>query len=492
MQTIVEKIGKYACSLRYAKLPPAVVDYAKRIFLDSLACLYGGLGSRPAEMVRSTVAAYGGAAQATVIGTRLKTTAQHAGLANGVAIRYQDYNDVYFGPAWTAHPSDNLASLLAVSEWRHLGGKAFLNAMVVAYEVQMRFADLPVERNLWHRGWHHTAACAYASAAGAAKLLGLTAPQTAHAIALAGARANTFAEIRHGNIPFDKALSAPMVASEAIFYTLLAQRGFTGSLTLLEGPYGFKHAVAGGADVGPLVPKPGDYRILKVGLKPYPVEGMTPAMVEAALALKKTHAIVPEEIKRIRILAHEEALTKPSWDAQKLRPDSKETADHSFHYCVAVALVAGAVTSRQFERDWLGNTLVHGLIDKTTLEADAKLTALFKAGARPAALEITTKRGRFYLEVRYPLGDPRNPMSWRDVEDKFVAQAEAVVGRGPCDKIIRRVKKLEQEPDMHDFVALIATRKPAQRGSKGRALPPRRARAKKKTARRREQGGQRP
>ena len=463
MSTIAEKLGNYACSSRYATLPPEIADYAKRIFLDSLACLYGGLASRPASIVRATVAECGGAAQATVIGARRKTTAQQAALANGVAIRYQDYNDVYFGPAWTAHPSDNLASLLAVGEWRRRGGKAFLGAMVVAYEVQMRFADLPVKKNLWHRGWHHTAACAYASAAGVAKLLGLTAMQTAHAIALAGARANTFSEIRHGNIPLDKALSAPMVASNAIFYALLAQKGFTGSLTLLEGPYGFKHAVAGGVDVGPLVPRTGDYRIMKIGLKPYPVEGMTPAMVEAALLLRKRHAIVPSEIERIRILAHEEAVTKPSWDAKKLRPDSKETADHSFHYCVAVALVAGAVTSRQFERDWLNNRIVHRLIARTTLAADAKLTALFKQGARPAALEITTTRGKFYLEVKYPLGDPRNPMSWRDVEAKFIAQAEPVTGRKTATAIIQRVARLEQEPDMFDFVKLIAKRKPGSR-----------------------------
>ena len=340
--------------------------------------------------------------------------------------------------------------------------------MVIAYEVQMRFSDLPVKKNLWHHGWHHTAACAYASAAGVAKLLGLTAGETAHAITLAGARANTFSEIRHGNIPLDKALSAPMVASNAIFYALLAEKGFTGSLTLLEGPYGFKHAVAGGVDVRPLVPRAGDYRIMKVGLKPYPVEGMTPAMVEAALVLKKRHAIVPAEIKRIRILAHEEAVTKPSWDAKKLRPDSKETADHSFHYCVAVALVAGAVTSRQFERDWLRNRTVHNLIDKTTLEADARLTALFKRGARPAALEITTPRGRFFLEVKYPLGDPRNPMSWGDVEAKFISQAEPVTGLKTALAIIERAAHLEREPDMRGFVKLIAQRAATKRGGKVR------------------------
>src|SRR5688500_5518126 len=200
MGTIVERIGEYAASLRPEHLDAAVSDYAKRILLDSFACGYGGLESEPARIVRHGIAELGGDAQATLFGKDARSSAQFAALANGVAIRYQDYNDVYFGPAWTAHPSDNLASLIAVAEWQQCSGADFLLAMVAAYEVQLRFSDLPVERNLWHYGWHHTAACAYASAAGVSKLLGLDAAQTAHAIALAGARANTFAEIRHGNI----------------------------------------------------------------------------------------------------------------------------------------------------------------------------------------------------------------------------------------------------------------------------------------------------
>ena len=457
--TVTERIGAYVEALRYDVLPSEVVDYAKRILLDSLACLYGGLDSAPARIVRETISEVGGAEQATVMWGGEKTSAQNAALANGVAIRYQDYNDVYFGPAWTAHPSDNLASLIAVAEWQQCSGADFLLAMVAAYEVQLRFSDLPVERNLWHYGWHHTAACAYASAAGVSKLLGLDAAQTAHAIALAGARANTFAEIRHGNIPLDKALSAPIMASNGLFYALLARRGFTGAATILEGPYGFKHAVARGADVEPLVPAHGDFRILNVGLKPYPVEGMTPAMVQAALELRKEHEIRPEEILKIRILAHEEAVTKPSWDPKKFRPDSKETADHSFYYCVAVALVAGEVTSRQFEPEWLENPTVLALIDKASLEAKPELTALFKQGARPAAVEVTTARGTFFREIPYPLGDPKNAMTWDHVIAKLRSQSEGVLTAASSDAIVKKVKSIEKECDLGELIRLLVVRR---------------------------------
>jgi 2-methylcitrate dehydratase len=294
----------------------------------------------------------------------------------------------------------------------------------------------------------------YSAAAGAGDCWGSMA-RLGHAIALSGARSNTLSEIRHGDIPMDKALSAPLVASQSILCALLARRGFTGCSTLLEGPYGFRHAVAGGADVEPLVPRSGDFRILNVGLKPYPVEGMTPAMVQAALELKAEFGITPAEIESIRIFAHEEALTKPSWDAHKLAPTTKETADHSFYFCVAVALVAGEVTSRQFGEAWLHNPDVAALMARTRLEEKPELTTLFRQGRRPAAVEVKTPRGTFHREVLYPLGDPRNPMTWDDVTKKFLTQAEPVLGAQRAREIADRTFAIDGEASMRSFVALL-------------------------------------
>lgn len=455
MSTIVESIGEYAAGLGAEHLEPAVFDYAKRILLDSLACGFGGLNSAPARIVRDGISEFGGYPQATILGKGLKSSAQLTALANGVAIRYQDYNDVYFGPAWTAHPSDTIASVLAAAEWRKSTGLDFLLGLIVAYEVQMRFADLPVPRNLWHRGWHHTAACSYAAAAGVGRILRLDKVQMGHAISLSGARSNTFSEIRHGNIPMDKALSAPIVASQSILYALLAKNGFTGCETLLEGPYGFANAVAGGVDVRPLIPEFGDFRIMKVGLKPYPVEGMTPAMVQAAIELRNEHNIKPNEIQSIRIFAHEEAVTKPSWDDHKHAPKNKETADHSFYYCTAIGLVAGECTSEQFDEKWLRNADILRLLKVCELEAKPHLTALFKRGARPAAVEVKTLRGTFHREILYPKGDPNNPMSWEDVANKFIRQSERVIDKSLAQKIIELTKNIEQEKDISAFAEML-------------------------------------
>jgi 2-methylcitrate dehydratase len=218
----------------------------------------------------------------------------------------------------------------------------------------------------------------------------------------------------------------------------------------------FGKTVAGGVDVEALVPQCGDFRILKIGLKPYPVEGMPPAMVQAAIELRAEHGIDPAEVEAIRIYAHEEAVTKPSWDEHKFAPANKETADHSFYYCTAVGLVAGECTSAQFTDKWLKHPLVAKLMAVSTLEAKPELTALYKQGARPAAVEVNTRRGTFSREVLYPKGDPNNPMTWDDVTQKFRQQAEPVLGPTRAGEIVERCRSIEKEADMRAFASSLS------------------------------------
>ena len=91
-----------------------------------------------------------------------------------------------------------------------------------------------------------------------------------------------------------------------------------------------------------------------------------------------------------------------------------------------------------------------------TLEAKPELTALFKQGARPAVVEVKTKRGTFTREVLYPKGDPNNPMTWDDVSKKFMNQAEPVLGNALAREVIERTMAIEKEGDMRGFVQKLA------------------------------------
>lgn len=454
--TVLDRIADYVTGIQYEDLPAEVVEYTKQIFLDSLACLYGGIESEPARITRRVLAGVGGNPQATVISDGSRTSMENAAVCNGVALRYLDYNDIYFGPAWTSHASDNIPTLLAVAEATGASGRDLLLATVLAYEVQMAFSDLPVKRNLWHGGWHHTGACAYSGAAGVAKLLRLDPSQTSHAMALNAARANTFSEIRHGDIPMDKALSAPLAAARGIVSALLAKEGFTGQTHILEGRYGFKHAVAEGVDVTPLIPsRDATFRIMKDGLKPWPVEGMTPAMVEAAIELRPKVLSRLDDITEIVIHVHSEAITKPSWDESKMAPTSKETADHSFPYCVGVALVAGTVTPAHFSEEWLFNPAIRRLLDCSRLQLDDRLTEEFERGGRPARVEIRIDDERYEKEIIQPLGSYARPMSDKQLASKFRSLASPFLDDPASQRVIDRTLALDGEESMIDYVAAL-------------------------------------
>jgi len=454
MRTVLEELADYATSLSADEIPEPARGAVLRAFVDGIACAFYGIQSRPAETVRSVAAEMGGSPGVSLWGLAEKTSAYWAALVNGVALRYWDFNDVYFGPAWTAHPSDNIAAVFGAAEHVGATGGQFLDALVVAYEIQMAFSDLPVEANLWHRGWHHTVACSYASAAAASRLLGLDADQAADAMALAGARSNTLAEIRHGAISMDKALSAPFAAASGLLCAFLARAGYTGCRTLLEGRYGFGFAVAGGAEVSGLIPDRGAFRAGKISLKPYPVEGMTITMVEAALNSREKYDGRIEDISAITVRTYEEALTKPSWDDDKIVPASKETADHSFTFCVALAIVAGRVTLEEFGPEWLTDPRVLSLIPRIRFETSGEYTELYRAGSRPAAVEIHGPDGSAFSEVLHPRGDPARPADWRDLRVKFAMAAEPYLG-ADTDSGFERLMAIDQDQDIRSIARLL-------------------------------------
>ena len=136
-----DRLAALVHGIHYAELPPEVIHQVKRITLDTLACALGAHHSEPARMVRTVARQLGGVPECTLIGASEKTSCTLATLVNGTLMRYLDGNDYYFGKD-SAHPSGNLAPALAVAEHAHRGGRELIEAMVAAYEVQLRLCDL--------------------------------------------------------------------------------------------------------------------------------------------------------------------------------------------------------------------------------------------------------------------------------------------------------------------------------------------------------------
>ena len=177
-------------AVRYEDLPTPVVRRAKELILDTIGCAYGGFDCQVGEAVRSMATDLGGHAESTVLGSGQRTSMPLATFVNGTMLRYLDANDYYFGRD-PAHPSGNLAVALAVGEKMGCTGPQLITALVVAYEVHLRFCEFSGQPTLWQRGWHHGTNSQFSSAALAALLLRADPTQTANAMAISGSHHNS-------------------------------------------------------------------------------------------------------------------------------------------------------------------------------------------------------------------------------------------------------------------------------------------------------------
>lgn len=447
---IRDDLADLVLGMTYADLPPAVVHQAKRLVLDTMGCAMGGFNGPPTRIVRDVVRDMGCRGESTILGEGGTTSCAYATLVNGTMLRYLDYNDYYFRRD-TAHASANIAAALAVAEGEGLTGRDVILGIVVGYEVQLRLCTHA--GSLWERGWAGATNLSYSAAAVASRLMGLDATQTANALAIAGSVNNTLTESRHGNIPMMKATGEANAARGGVEAALFARRGLTGPEQIFEGRWGWIPVVAGDADPAALVaPIDGEYLIMQDCFKPYAAEMMTQSSVAAAIAVVAENGINPADIGHVEARYHEYALRKPSWDPAKLQPKDRETADHSFPYCIAVAMLDGDCGPAQFTVEKLADPAVRDLMARIELTTDPELTVLFPESFG-TAIKVIMRSGEVFESVCHtPPGHPRNPLSDAQIEAKFRRLSEGLLGEGAMDQAIAATWELDRCEDVGAYM----------------------------------------
>jgi 2-methylcitrate dehydratase len=317
---LADRLARYGQALCYDDLPEAVVHEVKRRVLDSLGCALGAWNAAPCRIARQLAQTVKVPQGATLWGTRHKTLPDLATFANGGLVRYLDFNDTYLAKE-PAHPSDNIAAVLAVGEATRASGKRVIQAIVLAYEVQCRLCDAAALRP---RGWDHVTYGPLSSALAAAKVLKLSDAQTFHAINLAGVSNIALRQTRVGDLSMWKACAFSNAARNGVFAALLAQRGMTGPSPIFEGEKGFMKLVSGpfelpafGGERGQAPASRGSqspsFKILDTYIKHYPVEYHAQTAVEAALALRSEliqaeGVQAPEQITEVEIGSYDVAI----------------------------------------------------------------------------------------------------------------------------------------------------------------------------------------
>jgi len=458
-ETVTAAMAKWAASLTFEQLSDEAVHQAKRFLLDSLGCALGGYRQHDVRIALDVLGEIAGGGAATVIGSGARMDVVSASLANALMIRVMDYNDIYWKQD-PSHPSDIFPAAIACAERSRAGGRELIAGLVLGHEFEMRFCEAAFP-GIRERGWHHATLTAFVSPIVAGRMLKLGWQQIQHAIGISASRHATLGAVTAGKLTMMKNTVDPMATQSGVLAALLAEKGYTGPEHVVDGKEGLTHCFGPEWKLGVLTDGLGEsWRITQCGMKAFPTEALTHTPISATLDLVKQHDLQPEQVAKIHIRSLARAADILA-DPSKYDPRSKETADHSLPYVIAAALVDRQVTPLQFTPEKIMDATVRAQLHKVEVVADPEVEKAFPALQR-AIVTITTTGGRaFERQLDYPKGDPRNPLTDREVEEKFEALAEPVLSKGARREVIDLVWGLEKL----DSVAQLMDRLKADRSA---------------------------
>ncbi len=452
MSTITARIAQWACDLSYDHLTPDAIDAAKRFLYDTVGCALGGYQVHDCQIFLDHYRALGQPGDCTVVGAGEKMNPVAASMLNALMTRAMDYNDIYWKQD-PSHPSDLAAAPLAIAEWKHMTGKDLILGLVLGWDVTMRLCHIAVP-GIRERGWHHATLMAYATPVVAGKMLGLNPEQMQHAIGICSCHRFTLGCAVAGKLTMMKNTVSPMATRDGVEAALLAQGGYTGPEGVIEGKEGMEHCLGEGWDYSWLTDNLGDrWMISDCGMKSFPIEALMHSPVSSTLAIVKEHNLSTDDIQEIRIESIARAADILS-DPAKYEPESKESADHSLPYCIAAAVTDRMVTPKQFKDDRLWDETLRAQMKKVKVVANEEFERAFPA-KQCTRVTITTADGRELVNEReIPKGDPRDPMTIEELDEKFTALSEPIMTEGRRSGLKAAIFDLENCTDVGDLMKL--------------------------------------
>jgi 2-methylcitrate dehydratase len=455
---LAERLAAYAESLSYDKIPHQAILEAKRRIIDALGCAMGALScqAEPALIARKVAQFSSMPNGATVLTTRHKTTPDLAAFASGVMFRYLDFNDTYLSKE-PAHPSDNIAAVLAVAEAENRSGRDILTAIVLAYEIQCRLCDAASIRA---RGWDHVTYGAFSAGLAAGKLYGLSKQQLIHVQGLAATPNNAMRQTRVGELSHWKGCAFANASRNAVFAAMLAKEGMTGPSEIFEGEMGFWAQVSGPFELATFGGEDGSthFMINDTYIKHFSAEYHSQSAIEAALELREQIGAdnIDQKIESIRIESFDAAVDIIAGFEEHWHPETRETADHSMPYCVSAALIDGDITLDSFTYERIHEPKLRALLQKVKVNRNAEMSAGYPDGI-PNLLVIKTTDGReFQKKISYPLGHNKNPMNDADIEQKFRSLAGRLMPEKSVDRLLDELWRIDTCEDVSEIMGLFA------------------------------------
>src|SRR5580700_5604961 len=397
--TQVESLAKYAARATFADLSAESRKQLPIHILDSLGCCIAALGAGPIQACREQVTEFGGTGPSPLIGGG-QANPIYAAFWHTVLVRYVDFMDNFLAQTETCHTADNFGVALTIAEYVGGSGKDLMLGVALGYTVQSRFVD---HADFMTSGFDHTSQLAFSHNAAAGRLMGLSEQQIGHAIAMAAVSDASFAVVRAKPLSQWKGLASAQSALGAMNALFLARRGVEGPLQVIEGPMGIDHLLRMKINID--WNKEGYEGVVESTIKKYNSMIHTQSAVYCMVELVKQNKIDPAKVVSIEAdvfqLAYDFAGGGLYGTDKVIR--TKEQADHSLPYLLAVSLLDGDVQPAQFKPDRIVKPDVQALLKKVSVRPNHDYTEEYPAKF-PSRVTVQLKSGQsFNYEVsNYP------------------------------------------------------------------------------------------
>ena len=454
---ITRKLGEYVGGLTYEDLSPEAVTAAKNLLLDILGVAAKGSTTESARAAVQALAKAGRPGESVAAGTRHRFVPEYAALANGIAAHSLDFDDL--SNESSLHPGAViLTTAMACGDLTHVDGKSFIAAVAGGYEVMVRLGRALKPAEHYARGFHPTGTCgAFGSAAVASRLLGLKEDAFLWSLGIAGSQTSGSLEfLAQGT--WTKRFHPGWASHSGIIAALLAQEGFTGPTTIIEGRDGFLNAYSADSDPSLVLEDLGGQSLLeRTSVKPHACCRYKHGAVDCVLELAQEHNLTASDIQKVRVgvlSAGFGIIAEPA--EQKRNPSTVVDMQFSMPFGVAVAVLHGQAFFTEYAEGMAARPEVKEIMAKVECVTDPALDALYPR-QWPAWVEITIKDSRtLKATTDYPKGDPENALTWDELKAKFSALSEDVFSAERQGEIISAVERLEDLSDIRELTQLLA------------------------------------
>jgi 2-methylcitrate dehydratase len=442
MDDIVSALADYTVNLDLEKAHADVRGEVRRRLVDSIACAYGALDSSPVVRLRQLALERDLPAGCLVWGTSQRTSPELAALVNGAAVRFLDFNDHIQG----GHPSDNIPAIIAICEWVDGNVDDLTEGIVVNYEVFGELGRLGVKL----RGWDQGTTGGIAAACAVGRVLKLSAPEMATAIGIAATSNISIRKPRYGQLTMWKGVATAYASQAGLIAASIASTGITAPHDVFRGKQGFCEQVSGPFEINNLLADDDPYHLFKASYKYWPVE--FDAQPAVWLGRHIRDAIPLDTISHFDVEASEWAWLSTASDQDKWHPTTRETADHSLPFILAVALTHGSISIHHFSSTSITDPAYSKLMSRISVRA-SKDVGPETSGP---TMRITVRRvnGESHtFQAGAPRGQYSNPISAEDLRRKWESLVFGTRFQNTAASMLALLETLDGSLSVRDLMA---------------------------------------